>query len=239
MLSLQMTPTLVGVIVFILSITLRVEAATCYGPNTCLEGWVWRQAVADDYVCVTPATRTQTEQDNAAAASRVNPAGGPFGPNTCSNGYVWRQAVPTDYVCVLPATRSQAVADNAQAANRRASLDLWVTAWAPEQPPCTGPVCSEPSGGEAPLLQVNGDHFNYGSVLVGIFSLADNTPLQPVVTVQGRSQPPYVGGAIYAQLNIAYCSGSSNPPNAMIQAFDEDSACFSQPFHVYTECTFL
>jgi hypothetical protein len=57
------------------------------GP-TCLMGYVWRQAIAGDFVCVTPATRTQAAADNAAAAGRVNPQGGPYGPDTCLQGYV-------------------------------------------------------------------------------------------------------------------------------------------------------
>jgi hypothetical protein len=87
--------------------------------DRCLQGYVWREARADDHVCVTPATRSQTWADNAAAASRRNPAGGPFGPDTCLPGYVWREAFLGDHVCVTPATRSQAAADNAQAAGRR------------------------------------------------------------------------------------------------------------------------
>jgi hypothetical protein len=86
-----------------------------YGATTCAPGYVWREADANDYVCVTPATRSQTWADNAAAASRRNPAGGPFGPDTCLPGYVWREAFLGDHVCVTPPTRSQAAADNTAA----------------------------------------------------------------------------------------------------------------------------
>ena len=86
--------------------------------DRCLQGFVWREAFANDHVCVPPATRTQAAADNAQAATRRNPAGGPFGPDTCRQGLVWREASPTDHVCVPPATRSQAAADNAQAGNR-------------------------------------------------------------------------------------------------------------------------
>jgi hypothetical protein len=41
-----------------------------YGPDTCLQGYVWRDAVSGDHVCVTPATRDQAAQDNSLAASR-------------------------------------------------------------------------------------------------------------------------------------------------------------------------
>lgn len=41
-----------------------------YGPDTCVQGYVWREAVPDDHVCVTPETRDRTRADNAAASSR-------------------------------------------------------------------------------------------------------------------------------------------------------------------------
>jgi hypothetical protein len=41
-----------------------------YGPDTCVQGYVWREAVQDDHVCVTPETREQAWQDNALADSR-------------------------------------------------------------------------------------------------------------------------------------------------------------------------
>lgn len=47
-------------------------AAADYGPNTCLNGYVWREAFVGDTVCVTPATRAQTRADNAAAERRRN-----------------------------------------------------------------------------------------------------------------------------------------------------------------------
>ena len=43
-----------------------------YGPYTCLDGFVWREAVANDVVCVTAAVRAQTRQDNSLAAARRN-----------------------------------------------------------------------------------------------------------------------------------------------------------------------
>ena len=84
----------------------------------CLQGWVWREASPADHVCVTGATRTQAAQDNAQAASRRNPGGGPFGPDTCKQGFVWREAFPNDHVCVTGQIRSQAADDNSHAAER-------------------------------------------------------------------------------------------------------------------------
>jgi hypothetical protein len=90
-----------------------------YGPDTCRQGFVWRDAFPDDHVCVTPETRAQAAYDNSQASARREPGGGPYGPNTCRQGYVWREARPDDYVCVTPETRTQAASDNSQAAARR------------------------------------------------------------------------------------------------------------------------
>ncbi|GAA4547672.1 hypothetical protein [Pseudonocardia xishanensis] len=91
-----------------------------YGPATCKQGYVWRTAAPEDLVCVTPATRQTTHEENALAASRREPGGGAWGPETCKSGFVWRLAFPKDLVCVTPDRRDQAAADNAKAAERRA-----------------------------------------------------------------------------------------------------------------------
>ena len=39
-----------------------------YGPDTCIQGYVWREAQPSDHVCVTPPIRDATAQQNAAAA---------------------------------------------------------------------------------------------------------------------------------------------------------------------------
>ncbi|WP_067128000.1 hypothetical protein [Microtetraspora malaysiensis] len=94
-------------------------SAAVYGPDTCVQGYVWREARPSDHVCVTPAVRTQAAQDNSVKASRWT--NGAYGPHTCIQGYVWREAFTGDDVCVTPAARSQAQADNAAAASRLAS----------------------------------------------------------------------------------------------------------------------
>ncbi len=86
-----------------------VQVSTQYA-LPCAQGYVWREASSIDRVCVTPATRTQTAADNAAAGSRHLP-----NSTTCVQGYVWREAYPGDYVCVTPATRAQAQTDDANA----------------------------------------------------------------------------------------------------------------------------
>jgi hypothetical protein len=41
-----------------------------YGPDTCLQGFVWREIVPSDHVCVPPESRDQVQQDNRRADSR-------------------------------------------------------------------------------------------------------------------------------------------------------------------------
>jgi len=106
-------------------------------------GYVWREAYPNDHVCVTPDIRTQARADNAAAASRVQPGGGPFGPDTCKQGYVWREARPSDHVCVTPATRTRAAQDNAEGPYRvvcSCSLPLYryTQKWVGTAPFCSG-----------------------------------------------------------------------------------------------------
>lgn len=91
-------------------------AAKVYGPNTCANGYVWREADSRDWVCVTGAVRVQTKADNAAKALRwVN---GAYGPHTCVVPYAWRGAFPRDDVCVLGDVKNQVAADNAAAGSR-------------------------------------------------------------------------------------------------------------------------
>jgi hypothetical protein len=84
----------------------------------CIAGYVWRQAIREDHVCVTLETHMRTLQDNDLAGSRRNPAGGPYGADSCKEGYVWRDAFDGDRICVTPDTRAQAKVDNEQAALR-------------------------------------------------------------------------------------------------------------------------
>lgn len=98
-------------------ITLAQEP-TPFGQDTCKQGFVWREALANDHVCVVPATRDQARADNAQAGARRNPQGA-FGPDSCKQGFVWREATPADHVCVTVQTRSATAEDNRHAAERR------------------------------------------------------------------------------------------------------------------------
>jgi hypothetical protein len=81
--------------------------------DTCIQGYVWREAGPGDHVCVTPKTRSDTAYDNSQADQRHVP-----GSDTCIQGYVWREAFANDNVCVLPITRANAQYDNSQAPYR-------------------------------------------------------------------------------------------------------------------------
>jgi hypothetical protein len=96
-------------------------SALPYGPDTCKQGFVWREAQPTDHVCVTPDIRTQTADENNLADQRRDPNGGAYGPDTCLVGFVWREAFADDHVCVPPESRDQAHADNAAATSRRAA----------------------------------------------------------------------------------------------------------------------
>lgn len=89
-----------------------------YGPDTCLDGYVWRDAIPGDHVCVTPDRRTLAAQENGVAGARVDP-GGAYGPNSCLSGYVWREAYVGDVVCVVPDRRSQVAQENADGPSHR------------------------------------------------------------------------------------------------------------------------
>lgn len=116
-----------------------------YGPDTCNQGFVWREAGPGDVVCVTPAIRSSTAQQNQAAGQNVEPNGGAYGPATCKSGFVWREAFSGDTVCVTPAVRSQAASDNAAAESRKAA-----NAPAPAAPAAPAPCFQNPAPGLIP-----------------------------------------------------------------------------------------
>jgi hypothetical protein len=111
-----------GVRIQVLSVNSATQQATVSVTSEmsqrCLVGFVWREAGPSDRVCVPPPERTDTRNENALAASRRQPGGGPFGPDTCIQGFVWREAYAADHVCVPVASRTRAAASNAAASSR-------------------------------------------------------------------------------------------------------------------------
>jgi hypothetical protein len=51
----------------------RIDPNGAFGPQTCLAGFVWREAFEGDAVCVTPEIRALVARENAMAASRTAP----------------------------------------------------------------------------------------------------------------------------------------------------------------------
>ena len=106
----------------VLSLMPSASKAACdFGPDTCLVGWVWRDAFPGDHVCVTGDVRAQAAEDNRLAFSRLVFISLPPLPIIvrCGFGFVRRQASPTDGVCVTEQTKNQAAFDNSQASFRR------------------------------------------------------------------------------------------------------------------------
>lgn len=87
-------------------------------PDTCIQGYVWREAYEGDRVCVTPHMHERVAEDNRAARGRWENDGA-FGSRICRKGYVWRAARADDVVCVSSRMRQQVAQDNARAESRR------------------------------------------------------------------------------------------------------------------------
>jgi hypothetical protein len=214
-------------------------SAQDYGPDTCLQGYVWREAVVGDHVCVTPATRSQASHDNSQAGARRNPGGGPYGPDTCRQGYVWREAVVGDHVCVTPATRSQASHDNSQADSRRAAVKIWLTRWYPT-PKCNGNTCTSTSTDGIPRFQVNGDHFNINSqVLIGFYRLNDHRLIKSY-TLSATARDGFPGGSFDKKADVIDCSfDKKTPENAYVKTYDHTSGRWSNSIAIRTGCPVL
>jgi hypothetical protein len=85
--------------------------------DACADGYVWREAVEGDHVCVSPGSRELAKADNANAEQfRAR-----RGSDECVQGFVWRLAKPEDHVCVSETTREQTAQENAVAYSRLAS----------------------------------------------------------------------------------------------------------------------
>lgn len=85
-----------------------------HGPDTCVPGYVWRDAIPGDHVCVVPARRALAANENATASARVIPL-----TNSCLPGFVWREAYAGDVVCVTPARRTQVLGENVAGPSHR------------------------------------------------------------------------------------------------------------------------
>ena len=113
---------------------------------------------------------------------------------------------------VTPATRTEAAYDNTQASNRRASLNTWTSIYYEFG---------------YPLLQVHGDHFNFGPVKLVFNSTGEVAYFEE--TVNATAQAGYVAGAFSYPTYLLVCASTSLPPNAQVSVYDPISDRWSTP----------
>lgn len=218
----------------LVSLSTPASAAGDYGPDTCLEGWVWRGAVPSDHVCVTGATRDATAYDNSQAAARRSPTGGAYGPDTCLDGWVWREAVVGDHVCVTGATRTQARNDNAQAAARRNSLHVWHGTYT-IPPRCSDGICTSTSTDSIPRFRLKADHINVGQVTVQLRLKSTGAVLRTwSVTARPAGYTP--GGRIDLDTGVFDCRRSVD---SYFVVRDPSSTRWSARHYVSSRCAVL
>jgi hypothetical protein len=200
-------------------VAVSASAAGSYGPLTCLDGFVWRQATLRDHVCVTPQVDAQTARDNALAPTRRSATSSTFGPDLCVAGFVWREALPGDRVCVTPATWQQVHDDNLTAGLRRNALRVRIGT----------------TGERAPRYWVHVDGINVGLARVGLFLPDSATPRKtwPARTRRWRAGP---GGVLFYKTKLPQCG---RKPDSVIRVQDPSSLRWSSPRPVATSCASL
>ncbi len=214
--------------------TVPAMAAGDWGPDTCLEGFVWREAVPIDHTCVSGATRAQTAYDNSVAATRRSPTGGVYGPDTCLSGWVWREAVSGDHVCVTGATRTQASYDNTQTSARKNSLTTFYGTYT-IPPRCVGDVCTSTSTDSIPRFRLTADHVNIGVAHVELRQLLSNALL---ATWSTYAWPAYYtpGGRVNLDTGRFDCQHSVD---SYFRIQDPTSTRWSAPHGVSSICSVL
>lgn len=205
-----------------------------YGPDTCLNGYVWREAVNADHVCVAPDVRTRAAQDNAQAAARRSPTGGAYGPDTCLQGYVWREAVAGDHVCVDPPIRDQARNDNLRASTRRDEVRTVIDTYRPNPVTCNGDVCST-TNDDAARYRVRTDRINVGRAWIGLYRASDRAILWGK-WVSVPANPAAPGGLLVYDTPKLQCSRGTS---AYFRVKDGSSGRWSARLPVVTGCSTL
>ncbi|GAA3801381.1 hypothetical protein GCM10022226_21360 [Sphaerisporangium flaviroseum] len=222
-----------------LTVTIPATSASAatgdFGPDTCREGYVWREARPADHVCVTPGVRTQTRSDNAAAAGRWT--SGAFGAHTCVTGYVWREAFSGDDVCVVPGVRSQAKADNAQAANRKVSARLWINRYTVGPTDNGDGTSTTTSVDDIARIKLSGDHYNFGQVK--LYLRYNTGRLFWSGTVNATAHSGFAGGSFGKKTGVFDCSAAGKPSNGYAQAYDVLSGRWSARVPVRIGCAVL
>ncbi|WP_433258033.1 hypothetical protein ACQPYK_22235 [Streptosporangium sp. CA-135522] len=219
------------------AVTVPADAATADapGPDTCVQGFVWREARPSDLVCVTPAIRDQTTHDNNVKYTRW--VSGPYGPHTCSTGFVWREAFVGDDVCVTPAVRSQARADNAQAAGRKVTARLWISTYRVKPHDNGDGTATSTSTDDIARLKLNGSHYNIGQVKLYIRYTTGRVYWSGTVNASAHSG--YAAGSWGKETGKFDCSAPGKPANAYAQAYDVLSGRWSARVPVRVGCAVL
>ncbi|MEV7613997.1 hypothetical protein [Streptomyces sp. NPDC089799] len=200
-----------------------------HGPDTCLEGFVWREARPDDHVCVEPAVRDQVRADNVRSDTTTG-----LGSKECAPGRVWREAYPGDTVCVEPRVRDRAREDNARAADRRVSLRLWAGNWHRETTCDPGGDCER--GADQPMLKLNGSGYNLDRIRLAVRAAKDDRVLW-TATVKGTPHAGFPGGSFGIRTDRGDCSAAGTAPvRAYAVAYDVVSGRSSARLPV-TVCT--
>lgn len=223
-----------------LALTLPTTSASASttdpGPETCRQGYVWREARASDLVCVSPQTRTQVAADNAAKAGRWT--NGAYGPHTCIVPYVWREAFAGDDVCVSGSQRTLAAQDNAAGSSRKVLAKLWISKYTIAPTDNGDGTSTTTSTDSIARLKINGSHYNYGTVKVAI-RWSHNNALYWYGDVTASSHAGYAGGSFGKKTGKFDCSAPGKPANAYAYAYDTQSGRFSARVPVRVGCAVL
>lgn len=214
------------------AVATSIAAAQDFGPNTCLNGYVWRNAFDGDVVCVTTSARSQAAVDNARATSRRD-LNGASGPNSCTQGFVWRVARPEDLVCVTPLRRSETAADNAAAGRRRNSVLVTMSTWmTPNTTTCDGNTCTT-SNDSTTRHRILVTNINAGTAFLGLYRSSDRSRIRSW-RVQTIPVPERPGDRVAFKTNQLVCSGQ---PNAYFRVKDPTSARWSVRHFVRIGCS--
>ncbi|KAF2244167.1 hypothetical protein BU26DRAFT_608632 [Trematosphaeria pertusa] len=185
--------------------TSLVTAGGDYGPDICLEGFVWREATPDDHVCVKPSSRDAATWDNSQQASRQNADG------TCKGKWVKRRATASDTACVSRTRKIFTNFDNAAGPDRRLSMNVWFGPSWDMCPPCPHPSCN---GDICEVhfcdfchryLQIEGDHFNLGTNNIEIWMNRPNYDNEHSIrykTVSGTALAGKIAGGFVQRVEI-------------------------------------
>jgi hypothetical protein len=137
-------------------------------------------------------------------------------------------------------TRAWAATANPRASHRPGTPRLWLSDWTPSAGPpqrsCSAGVCTFTEGGwDGPDVQINGDHFNFGPVLVQI--RRDGGTVQWSTTVTASYYPGFAGAALYARTPIGDCSGvPGTASNDYAIAYDRVSGRWSNEVPLDADC---